>query len=604
MEDYKIENHGAIGDTYSIALVNKRGTMDWCCFPRFDSPPFFSSLLDIKRGGECSIELKQRTLNYQEYLRDTNVLRTVLKSRRCEIEIIDFMPVESLRGNIYTRQECHRLIRCISGSGDVRIACRPAFNFGLGATELEQKTYGFVALGDQKTVAFSFANQFELNDKMALCEFSIEEGESLPLVIRWNETTPQLPGMKYTGKMLEQTVSFWKRWVNGTSYRGRWRNEVRRSALALKLLTYSPTGAIIAAGTTSLPEAPGYGRNWDYRYSWIRDSTYALRAFRNVGHLDEEMSYFRWLLHLLRNSPSNLEKLCVMYTVEGDNVPQERELAKLSGYMNSAPVRTGNGARNQLQLDVFGSIVEAIYTTFRNRSPPDLLWRVCDSTAHFLLKNWKRKDDGIWEIRGRRCRNTHSAVMSWLALRLVSELALRLHYRNRARLYAEAASRIQNYIVEKHYNARIQSLVRAPHSDELDASVLFAILKGLISPDNAIARNTVHAVEKHLTVNGLVYRYRIDDGMKGKEGAFFLCTFWLIQALALIGEIRKAEDMFRDTLKLSNHLGLMSEEIEPGDKRMLGNFPQAFSHLALIETAVLLDSFRSHAGGHTRRHSR
>ncbi|MEM3851594.1 MAG: glycoside hydrolase family 15 protein [Methanomassiliicoccales archaeon] len=601
--EYSIGNHGVIGDTYSVALVNMQGTMDWCCFPRFDAAPFFSSILDTQRGGEMRTELVGATSREQMYSKGTNILMSVQKSASCTVEITDFMPVEKMGNTIYSRHECHRIIRCKTGKGRILFSCRPAHNFGIDTSRIEQQDAGFVSHSQRERIAFSFTFPTRIADSAAIASLDMNRGDEEIAVIRWDESITKAPAMKYTGKMLEQTAQFWNEWLRKTSYEGQWKEAVLRSVLVLKLLTYSPTGAITAAPTSSLPEAIGGERNWDYRYSWIRDSAYAIDAFISMHHRDEERNYFNWLLHLLRRRPSDPSTLRVMYTVEGDYVPHELELTDLRGYRSSRPVRVGNGARDQLQLDIYGSIVEAIYLASRNQRLPDALWRICNAIAEFIAANWQREDAGIWEVRGKLERNTHSAVMSFVALQKTGLLAQRLGYRKRADKYSQEAEKIRKWIIENAYNERIGSFVRAAGSEELDASALFVILKGVIDPKSPQSISTIEVMRKHLESHGFLYRYTMDDGLTGKEGAFILCTLWLAQSLALAGKIVEAKEVFELTLAAANHLGLLSEEIAPETGELLGNFPQAFSHLGVVQTALLLTDIEAKSL-HARRHAR
>ena len=588
-DEYRIRNHGVIGDTYSAALVTLKGTIDWCAFPRFDSSPVFFSVLDKEKGGELRIDLSGADSFKQSYFRLTNVLKTLISSPDCRIEVDDFMPVEEASGVTYARHEIHRVIRCTKGRGTVTLLMKPRFGFGKDTVTLKEDKHGCVATGNAHTMTFSIAAPLKIENESATASFSMSKGDIIPVVVRWDERKTLKPSMQYSGRMLKDTISYWRSWVSKTSYEGPWKEEVLRSALVLKLLSYSPSGAICAAATTSLPESIGHERNWDYRFSWIRDSTYALLSFNALGHEEEEMKYFMWLIHLLRGHASNPKAMRVMYSVEGDLVPDEQILANLSGYMNSRPVRQGNGATDQLQLDIYGSVVDAIYSTFRPPEKlPDMMWRVVDSTAMYLEENWKSKDMGIWEMRNGEQRHTHSAVMSWVAFSRAAEMAGWVGYKGRMKRYREAARLVKEEVLKSAYDSKMGSFLSGLEGGYLDASVLLMPLRGFIDPRDRRFSSTLKAVRKQLVRNGFVFRYRGNDGLSGEEGAFIICTFWYIASTARAGNIAEATGMLEHALSFSNHLGLFSEEIDPDSGDFLGNFPQAFSHMGLILAAMEL----------------
>lgn len=584
--EHRIRNHGIIGDTYSAALVTMKGTIDWCSFPRMDSPPVFSSLLDPERGGRFDLRLRGATEYDQHYRKDTNVLRTIMKSADCTLLVDDFMPVEEVEGIPYTRHEIHRLLSCTRGNGNVYMNLRPKFDFCRARTTLRTDRFGCIASGGGDKLSLSLPYPLKVSLKEATGIFRMKKGESIPVVLRWNEDKTQLPKLDYTGKMLNDTVTYWRRWVKETKYVGMWRDQVIRSALVLKLLTYTPTGAICAAATTSLPESIGHERNWDYRFSWVRDSTYALLSFNALGHTDEERAYFLWLMHLLRGNASKPELLRVMYTIEGDEVPDEKTVPGLAGYRGSLPVREGNSATGQLQLDIYGSIVDTIHSTFKPPGKfPDLMWRIVDSIASFIAKNWEKKDMGIWEMRNGVDRHTHSALLSWVALSKASEIAGWLGFRGRRQKYADAAKRVRETVLSRSYNERLKAFSSSIDGGYLDASVLLMPLLDFIDAKDDKFLSTLNAVKEHLLNQGFVYRYKGKDGLAGKEGAFLICTFWYIASLARAGRGDEAKQLFEHALSDANHLGLFSEEINPLTGEFLGNFPQAFSHMGLIDAA-------------------
>ncbi len=587
--EYRIGNHGIIGDTYSSALITREGTIDWCCFPVMDSPAVFSSILDIDRGGEMRLGVTDGTAQSQRYMHNTNVLVTSMLSATGKVSIVDFMPVERFGSHVYSRHEIHRIVRCTAGSAELNILFRPAFRFGTGVTRFHVEKDACVAECDGDRLALYGVRKPELKDGGATARVKLSRGRKLNFVLRWGGSSSSSFPLDFSENLLERTVRYWREWAGGTGYDGRWKDAVMRSALVLKLLTYSPTGAICAAATTSLPESIGGERNWDYRYSWIRDSTYALRAFNLLGHREEEQNYFFWLLHLLRGRASSPENLRVMYTVEGDPVPDEMELPGLSGYMNSRPVRVGNGATSQLQIDIFGPVVDAVHFTFAPSGRfPDQMWRIVKAIAEHVATNWTKTDMGIWEMRNGRKRHTHSSAMCWSALIRAAQIADITGHGDDAKRWKKEAAELRRTVLNASMKHGGTFLSGTLEGKWLDAGVLVLPSTGMISAKDRRFAQTLSAVGERLVTDGLVMRYREDDGLKGNEGAFALCTFWYIDALYRSGERKKALELFEKMLGRCNHLGLLSEEIEPSTGEFLGNFPQAFSHLGLINTACLL----------------
>jgi len=606
MNHYDIKNHGIIGDTFSSALINTAGTIDWCSFPRFDSDPFFYSLLDTERGGEFSFTAVDALSHHQHYRKNTNVLVTTIRTEKGVIEITDFMPVEFIDHTVYSRHEIRRLIRCRGGHVGISMIFRPRFAFGRSRPILKQVGTSIVASSEEEIaekLELKSTLPFSIADDRALCGVELSPSCVHAMVLRWGDDTRKSSGVCETEFLLKKTVSFWRHWVEGSGYSGRWREEVIRSALALKALQYSPTGAICAAATTSLPEAIGGERNWDYRYSWIRDSTYALLSFNSLGHKEEERRYFLWLSHLLRGDYLNPSRLKVMYTIEGDRVPDEILLSYIPGYHLSVPVRVGNGATDQLQFDIYGSLVNALYFTFRPPSVlPDQIWRIVKSVADFISENWEKEDMGIWEVRNGKRRHTHSAVMSWLALRRASEMAGWLGYVNCSETWSEVAQKIRRTIEKGAVNGYYSSTIDG--QGHTDASLLIMPIVGFTRVNSSRFKNTLRRIERELVRSGYVYRYRVDDGLKGDEGAFLLCTFWYIICLAMSGKLRKAQHLMDRVVSDSNQLGLFSEEIDPSNGEFLGNFPQAFTHMGMIQAALILDSLENGSSSHhSRRHS-
>ncbi len=590
LDEYLINNHGIIGDTYSCALVTIKGTIDWCTFPRIDSPPLLSSLLDRKKGGEFRIGMNGAAGYSQRYRKHTNILETVITSGEGTASITDFMPVEEVRGLVYSRHEIHRIVKCSRGRAKITVRLTPRFNFGRDDAKLRSVKTGCMAQTDSDDVTVLSRYRFRVKDGIAYCTFTLKEGESTPIILRWNGREPREPNSEWSSSLLRGTAAYWKNWVGKGQYAGEWKEQVIRSALVLKMLTYNPTGAICAAPTTSLPESIGHRRNWDYRFSWIRDSTYALWSFHLLGHEDEERKYLQWLLRLLKGRSSKPEGLRVMYTVEGDPVPQETDVFGFAGYKGSRPVREGNGATDQSQMDIYGSIIDSINFTFHPPERlPDQLWRVVDGLAAFVARSWEKPDAGIWEMRNGNQRHTHSAMMSWLALYRASEMAGWIGSRKRQLKWARTARAIRKEVLTRGFNREIGAFTNILGGGFLDASVLMMPLVKFIRARDPKFASTLRSIEQNLMGDGFVYRYLMDDALDGKEGAFIACTFWHVIALALQNNIKKAAAIFENALAHSNHLGLFSEEINPATGEFLGNFPQALSHMWLINAALYMN---------------
>ncbi len=592
-DEQSIGNHGIIGDTYSSALITREATIDWCCFPVMDSPAVFSSILDKKKGGEMRIGIANGTAVSQKYLHNTNVLVTSLQSESGAVEIADFMPVELIGGHVYSRHEIHRIVRCTAGSVEVNISFKPAFKFGTVPTSMRIEKRSCVAECETDSLVLYGIDNASLKNGVAAARIEMSRGDRFYPVLRWGGSASEQLGIDLSDCLLKGTVKYWRKWAGATGYEGRWKDAVIRSALVLKLLTYSPTGAICAAATTSLPESLGGERNWDYRYSWIRDSTYALRAFNLLGHREEEENYFFWLMHLLRGRASKPQNLRVMYTVEGDPVPDEVDLSGLCGYRDSKPVRIGNGATSQVQIDIFGPIVDAVHFTFvPTGRMPDQMWRIVKAIAEYVTMNWMKPDMGIWEMRNGRKRHTHSTAMCWMALDRASQMAKIIGNTEDAEKWEKTADAIRNEVMRSSTANGGKFISGILDRKWLDSSVLVLPSTGMISARDRKFQMTLRTVENRLVTNSLVARYAGNDGLKGKEGAFALCTFWYIDALYRAGKKARALELFERMLGRCNHLGLLSEEIDAVTGEFLGNFPQAFSHLGLINTACLLEDMQ------------
>jgi GH15 family glucan-1,4-alpha-glucosidase len=584
-----IADHGVIGDLRSVALVGLEGTIDWYCSPRFDSPSVFGAILDAAKGGHYRISAVEDCTTKQLYVPDTNVLITRFLSPDGVGEVHDFMPIG---GNA---QRLIRRVVCVRGEMRFRFECEPRFNYGRDRHQVVVAGEGALFRSPELSLALSAPTPLDSSGTGVTALFTLSAGESATFVL---EPAPDgsLPRALSEGEAqaeFEQTVQYWLDWIARSTYTGRWRETVNRSALALKLLTYAPTGAIVAAATTSLPEQLGGSRNWDYRYTWIRDSAFTLYALMRLGFTDEAAAFSNFVVNCFRNSSTNGSgPLQVMYGIDGSSELPEEVLGHLEGYEGSAPVRIGNGAAHQLQLDIYGEIIDAAYLIDRHRSRiPYDAWRGLVHAIEWLCENWDTPDEGVWETRGGRKRFTYSRLMSWVALDRAVRIARERSLPADIVRWMRVRDEIFHRIMERSWSEEKQAFVQHEETDVLDASVLVMPFVHFIAPDDPRWLSTLDAIGEELVSDSLVYRYhpeKSSDGLDGDEGTFSICSFWYVEALSRAGRVREARLAFEKMLTFANHLGLYSEEIGPSGEQ-LGNFPQAFTHLALISAAVSLD---------------
>jgi GH15 family glucan-1,4-alpha-glucosidase len=586
-----LSDYGLIGDMRTAALVGLDGAIDWCCLPRFDSGSVFAALLDPERGGTWSVRPAVEWTSTQRYLPRTNILETTFRTAGGVVVVTDFMPVDEDGRPSGPHPEIHRQLRCTRGRVPMQMTFMPRFEYGARTTRLEQLRNGLFATDrTDQVLTLSSARPLEwtVEQSAASARFTLEKGEERWLVLRYDDDDIHPVDRYESARKLDITAAFWARWATGVRYSGPFRGMVKRSALALKLLTHSETGAIIAAPTTSLPETIGGGRNWDYRFVWLRDAAFSLAALDAVGHRREADAFMRFLKRVCRHEGGG--HLQIMYGIDGRRDLVERQLDHLSGYLGSRPVRVGNGAVAQLQLDVYGEVLETADIWRRNNEMTEGTWRVLRGLVDWVSGNWQRPDSSIWEVRGEVRQYVFSKVMSWVAMdrgvRMADELGLEgntAEWRvQRDTLHAE--------ILQRGWSERHQAFTQAYDDDALDAAALAIPMVRFLPWNHPRVISTVQAVARELTsADGeLVYRYRHSDGLEGEEGAFSICTFWLAQALTMIGERERAERVFRRMLRHANHVGLYSEEIDPLTGAFLGNFPQAFTHIALINCAAAL----------------
>jgi GH15 family glucan-1,4-alpha-glucosidase len=590
-----IAEHGLIGDLHTAALVGTEGTIDWYCCPRFDSPSVFAAILDAVRGGRFSLKPEgEDWTTKQLYFPDTNVLITRFLTGGGVGEVQDFMPVGELcRGE--HRQRLIRRVVAVRGRMQFELECAPRFDYGRQGHETVRHPHGALFEAEGCRLSLETEVPIELRDGDVRASFELSAGESATFILEHliGPYEPHDHSAEETRKLFEDTVAYWRGWLSQSRYTGRWREVVHRSALTLKLLTYQPTGAAVAAPTTSLPEVYGGERNWDYRYTWVRDAAFSVYALLRLGFADEAASFMDWLTsRVCRKRAERAEPLRVLYAIDGAGQLTEQLLEHLEGYRGSAPVRVGNCAATQLQLDIYGEVVDSIYLYNKYGKPISYdAWEDLSGIVDWVSENWDQADEGIWETRGGRKQFTSSRVMCWVAL----ERALRIATKrglpaNRAQ-WSRERDRIHRQIMARGWHEHRRAFVQHCHADVLDASLLLMPLVKFIAPTDPRWLSTLEAIREELVSDSLVYRYNVEaspDGLRGEEGTFSACTFWYVEALARAGHLVEACLVFEKMLTYSNHLGLYAEQIGPTGEQ-LGNFPQSLTHLALISAAVNLD---------------
>jgi len=585
-----ISDHGLIGDGFSAALVRADGAIDWLCLPRFDSPSVFAALLDEKNGGSTSVSPVEYPFeSLQRYDPGTNVLETVFQIEgRGTIRLTDYMPwTDDPRSAMH---EVHRRVQCVEGEAVVKVVFDPRFDYGRVSTTFEidgRSALAKGATGERLLAVLGGVGQWEQRLEGGVeAVFRLKAGERGWLVISWNATESESILAYRPFDALRKTRRRWRDWTQQLEYDGPWRHHVTRSALLLKLLMYAPTGAMVAAPTTSIPEWLGGVRNWDYRYTWTRDTAMAVRAANLLGCDREAREFF----HFVRDTLERDRELHIMYAVDGGRVPDERTLEHFAGYRGSKPVRVGNGARDQLQLDTAGALMDAAYVYERGGGSLTARgWRRLRSVVENVVAMWAEPDHGIWEPRAGKRHNVHSKLMSWLALRRGAELAPLFGDQHLQARWQQVADQLHAELCARGLDKTGKRFVAAYDHEHPDASLLLLPIHGFLPPNDERVLRTVEWIQATLSDGPYVYRYRTDDGVGGEEGAFVLCGFWLAEVLAMAGRIDEAQQVFVAHAEASNHLGLLAEQIDPGSRTLLGNFPQAFSHLGLINAAARID---------------
>jgi GH15 family glucan-1,4-alpha-glucosidase len=578
----RIEDYALIGDCETVALVSRAGSIDWLCWPRFDSGACFAAMLGTPEHGRWLIAAAdERAQVSRQYRDNTLVLETKFQTDTGTAVLIDFMPP---RGN---NSDLVRLVVGLAGSVTFRTELMLRFDYGRAIpwiTHLADGALSGVAGPDM--VVLHTPIQLIGRDLRHTAEFTVHAGQRIPFVLTYGPSHLPPPDAIDPEVALGDTETFWREWTSHAQPAAQWTGAVTRSLITLKALTYAPTGGVVAAATTSLPEHIGGIRNWDYRFCWLRDATMTLLALMNSGYYDEASAWRNWLLRAAAGAPAQLQ---IMYGVAGERRLTEVELDWLPGYAGSRPVRIGNAAHGQLQLDVFGEVMDALHQARQGAlTVNEAAWDFQRALIAQLQAVWHEPDEGIWEVRGERRHFTFSKVMAWVAFDRGIRDAERFRLAAPLDEWRQLRRRIHDEVCQRGFNAEIGSFVQAYDGTELDASLLLIPTLGFLPPTDPRVRGTIAAIEKHLAVDGLLLRYSTaatDDGLPPGEGAFLVCSFWLADAWVLLGRIDEARQLFERLLSLRNDVGLLSEEYDPRAKRMLGNFPQAFSHLGIINTA-------------------
>lgn len=582
----KIEDYGFIGDMHTAALVGANGSIDWLCLPDFASGACFAALLGTEKNGRWQIApVAEPTATRQRYRPNTLILETEFDTPEGTLRVIDCMPLSKPRAD---------LIRIVEGvKGRVRVQTELIVRFDYG------RTVPWVTRADGATRIVAGPSGLLLRTDVELHgedlatrgEFTLAQGDRKTFVLTWYPSHEPAPGPLKAEEALKETEQFWRSWSAKCTYDGRWRDAVVRSLITLKALTYQPTGGIVAAATTSLPEQIGGVRNWDYRYCWLRDATFTLLAMMGAGYTTEAARWTDWLLRAVAGDPAQLQ---ILYGVSGERMLPELELPDLPGYEGSRPVRVGNAAVDQFQLDVYGEIMDANHVKRqRGLKTSNDSWRVERHLIEFVVKNWRQPDEGIWEIRGPRRHFTHSKLMAWVAMDRAVKAVETFQLEGELERWRLVRDEIHRDVCEKGYHPELGVFTQYYGSDRLDASLLMMALVGFLPATDPRVEQTIDAIQRKLMRDGLVLRYHPEkstdvDGLPPGEGTFLPCSFWLVDCLILLGRMAEAESLFERLLHIRTRLGLLSEEFDPVAKRLVGNFPQAFSHVALLNSAYNL----------------
>jgi GH15 family glucan-1,4-alpha-glucosidase len=584
----RIEDYALIGDLQTAALIGRDGSIDWCCFPRFDSGACFAAILGGPDNGRWQIgptSVLRRCA--RRYRTDTLILETVLETDAGSVRIIDFMPPRDRAPNIV------RIVEGLGGEVPMRSELVIRFDYGRIVPWVRRIDHAYVAIAGPDALCLRTPVATHGENMTTVSDFTIQEGQRLPFVLTWFPSHRRTPPRRVDAEAaLTATEDYWLEWAAACTHEGAYHEEIHTSLRVLKALTYAPTGGIVAAPTTSLPEHIGGARNWDYRFCWLRDASLTLAAMLECGYRDEALAWRDWLVRAVAGDPADLQ---IMYGIAGERRLDERELEWLVGYEESTPVRVGNAASTQLQLDVYGGVLDALYLTrVHGAAADDNSWALATVLLKWLEEGWRLPDAGLWEVRGPARHFTHSKMMAWVAFDRAIRFCEEFERTGPIDRWRELRDEVHAQVLECAWSVEQQAFAQSYGSDELDAAVLLMPIVGFLPADDPRVVSTVAAVRRDLTVGGLVRRYlpRDDgavDGLAGDEGVFLPCTFWLVSVLALQGHHDEAREIFERLLDLRNDLGLLSEEYDPHAGRQLGNFPQAFTHLALVQAAMALN---------------
>jgi GH15 family glucan-1,4-alpha-glucosidase len=580
----RIEHYALIGDCHTAALIGTDGSMDWLCFPRFDSPACFAALLGGPEQGRWLLAPAGKVTSVERrYLNDSLILQTDFHTHRGSVRVVDFMPASDERWDVV------RIVQGLSGKVTLRMELVVRFDYGSIVPWVRRSADLLLITAGPDTLELASSVAVEGENMKTVAEFSVRKGQHESFVLNYRPshfaTRPAIDARK----SLKDTAARWHHWSARCSYKGRWQKPVMRSLITLKALIYEPTGGIVAAPTTSLPESPGSVRNWDYRYCWLRDATFTLNALLLAGYDHEAAAWREWLLRAVAGAPDDLQ---IVYGVTGLRRLDEAELPWLAGYEDSKPVRVGNAASKQFQLDVYGEVMDSLHLArAADIEPHPEAWNVQLALMRFLESHWDRPDHGLWEVRGRPQHFTHSKIMAWVAFDRAVKDAEKGGLEGPVGKWRQLRDVIHAQVCEKGFDAENNTFVQSYQTKFLDASLLLIPQVGFLPADDSRVVGTIAAIERHLMIDGLVLRYSTAtnvDALPPGEGTFLACSFWLADSYLLTGRRDEAEALFKRLLALSNDVGLYAEEYDPRAKRMLGNFPQALTHMALLNTARLL----------------
>jgi GH15 family glucan-1,4-alpha-glucosidase len=582
----RLEDYALIGDCETAALVNRNGSIEWLCWPNFSSEACFASLLGTEDNGywklsPCDGEWKTTTRRYRDH---SLILETTFEHAEGSIRLIDFMPVRERFSDVV------RIVEGIRGKLDIRMELALRFDYGRTVPWVTRVDNGVRAIAGPHLAVLHASVPVHGEDLKTVADFTVSRGDRFWFTLTYGRSHLPDPEPIDAGQALKDTEKFWHRWGSRLKFQGKYRDAVERSLMVLKAMTFRPTGGVVAAVTTSLPEALGGVRNWDYRYCWLRDTTFTLLALINGGYFDEAAAWQDWLLRALAGSP---EQVQIMYGLKGERQLVEWEVGWLPGYENSAPVRIGNAASMQVQLDIYGEVLDCFYHAQQSvgrHSERD--FRVLVLLLEHLENIWRDPDEGIWETRGGAQHFTYSKIMAWVAFDRAVLLARQLNYAGPIEKWEALRDAIHDQVCARAFNEKKNSFVQAYDSEELDASLLLMPLVGFLPGTDPRVKSTVEAIERELMPDGLVLRYdtsKVQDGLPPGEGVFLACSFWMVSSLKAIGRLDEARVLFERLLTLRNDLGLLSEEYDVNRKRLVGNFPQAFSHIALVNAAFDLE---------------